>query len=93
MECDQLVCLSGVLKRNSGGRIIEYRTKSEIKSGKKNSFTIVYPNLVLDVLVEDNEDDQPLGYDEPADEPVAQGFHIRTGWMKEHTVARSGPHP
>lgn len=84
MESDQLVCLSSTLRRNSGRKIVEYRVKSIISSDQDGSLDIVYRNLVLDVLTEeDDTDDQPLGYDGQ----IEQGFHVQTGWTKEHKVA------
>ena len=49
----------------------------------KETFVIVYRNLVLDVTESQEPEDQPLGYDDEAE----QGFKIRTGWTQEHTVS------
>jgi TPR repeat protein len=89
-ECDQekgnLVCFSKVLTRDSGTQTVEYRVKSIVKSGK-DSFTVVYRNLVLDVTDSQEPEDQPLGY---GDE-VEKGFKIKTGWTQEHTVSCEQP--
>jgi len=83
MEAGQLVCFSDLLTRTSGLKTLQYRVKSEVKSGK-GVFYIAYRNLVLDVVSVESadDDDQPLGYDDEVD----QGFHIKTGWTQDHKV-------
>ncbi len=85
-ECDRekgdLVCFSKVLTRDSGTQSVQYRVKSVVKSNKE-SFVIVYRNLVLDVTDSQEPEDAPLGYDDEAE----QGFKVRTGWTQEHTVS------
>ncbi|MCO6411165.1 MAG: sel1 repeat family protein [Thiogranum sp.] len=84
MEEDQLVCFSEILQRTSGDKVVQYRVKSVIRSPDNKSYDIAYRNLVLDVTVQETEDDdQPPGYDAATD----QGFHIQTGWTREHSVA------
>lgn len=84
MEEDQLVCFSEILQRTSGDKVVQYRVKSVIRSPDNTSYEIAYRNLVLDVTVQETEDDdQPPGYDAATD----QGFHIQTGWTREHNVA------
>lgn len=89
-ECDHeegdLVCFSKVLTRDRGTQKVEYRVKSIVKADKGN-FVIVYRNLVLDVTDTEEPEDQPLGYDDEAE----QGFKVKTGWTQEHTVACEHP--
>ncbi len=89
-ECDEdkdtLVCLSKVLTRVSGTQTVEYRVKSIIRSDK-DTFNIVYRNLVLDVTDSKEPEDQPGGYDDQTE----QGFRIQTGWTPEHIVSCEQP--
>lgn len=78
---DRLVCLSEVLHRDSGTKVVEYRVKSIITQDG-DAYAIVYRNLVLDVTESEESDDQPLGYDNQID----KGFHVKTGWTPEHRV-------
>jgi hypothetical protein len=84
LESDQLICFSAILQRASGNKIVQYRVKSVIRSPDNKSYEIAYRNLVLDVTAQEEEDEnQPPGYDAATD----QGFHIQTGWTREHNVA------
>lgn len=78
---DSLVCFSEVLERITGAKTVEYRVKSIIRHDR-NTFNIVYRNLVLDVTDTAELEDEPLGYGDQVD----QGFHVRTGWTPEHNV-------
>jgi len=83
METGELVCFSNLLTRTSGLTTLQYRVKSEVKSGQ-GVFYIAYRNLVLDVVSaeSDDNDGEPLGYDDEID----QGFHVKTGWTQDHKV-------
>jgi hypothetical protein len=85
-ECDRdddtLVCYSKVLTRVTGTQTVEYRVKSIIRSDK-DTFTVIYRNLVLDVTDSQEPDDQPLAYDDQTE----QGFRIQTGWTPQHVVS------
>ena len=86
-EGKELVCFSKVLKRTQGAQEVEYRVKSMIRE-ERGKFVIKYRNLVLDVVnTQDDEDDQPLGYDDEVD----QGFKVKTGWTQNHKVECSKP--
>jgi TPR repeat protein len=78
---DSLVCFSEVLERVTGAKTVEYRVKSIIRHDR-DTFTIVYRNLVLDVTDTEEPEDEPSGYSDQVD----QGFHVRTGWTPEHSV-------
>lgn len=85
-QCDEekgsLVCLSKMLTREQGVQTIRYRVKSFIKS-ENDMFVIVYRNLVLDVEVsQEARDQEVMGYDGE----VEQGFKVKTGWTREHSV-------
>jgi hypothetical protein len=54
---------------------------------KNDAIVITYRNLVLDVTDSQEPEDQPLGYDDQAE----QGFHIQTGWTPEHNVSCQQP--
>ncbi len=85
-QCDEengdLVCLSQMLTRERGTQTVRYRVKSFIRS-ENDTFVIVYRNLVLDVEYSQEPDEQSLGYDDEAE----QGFKVKTGWTKEHSVS------
>jgi hypothetical protein len=84
MENDEMVCFSEILQRASGKKLVQYRVKAVIRSPDNRSYEIGYRNLVLDVTVQEEEtDDHPPGYDSGTE----QGFHIQTGWTREHRVA------
>ncbi len=85
-EDKELVCFSEVLKRESGNKTVEYRVKSVIQS-EQNRIIISYKSLVLDVVSMQEIDDEPIGYDDGADDAaVEQGYRIKTGWTKQHKV-------
>jgi len=86
MEDGELVCFSEVLTRVTGTQTVQYRVKSFVKS-KNDAIVITYRNLVLDVTDSQEPEDQPLGYDDQAE----QGFHIQTGWTPEHNVSCRQP--
>lgn len=78
---ERLVCLSEVLHKDSGTKVVEYRVKSII-TPEGDAFAIIYRNLVLDVTDREEPEDQPLGYDDQ----MEKGFHVKTGWTTEHRV-------
>lgn len=86
MEDGELVCFSDVLTRVTGTQTVQYRVKSFVKT-KNDAIVITYRNLVLDVTDSQEIEDQPLGYDDQAE----QGFHVQTGWTPEHNVSCRQP--
>jgi TPR repeat protein len=93
-ECEpeqrQLVCYSAVLDQVREHKTIKYRVKSVIEAGTGQSFTVRYKNLVLDVVATGSQQSDAAneglgGYDDQEE----QGFHVRTGWTREHSAACS----
>jgi len=80
MDKERLVCYSGDIEEISVGRRLRYRVKSIITPGSaRDSFDVVYRNLVLDVEMLDVDSD-PIGYGTGEQ----QGFKVKTGWSGEH---------
>jgi hypothetical protein len=81
MEKGKLVCFSGLLTRTSGSNTVHYRVKSVIAS-TKGVFYVTYRNLVVDVVSIESDDEEMLGYNDETE----QGYHVQTGWTKDHKV-------
>jgi TPR repeat protein len=82
-EDDKLVCYSHKIQESSAGRQIKYRVKSIIRQGKAaDSFQVMYRNLVLDVVLQEQDEANAAYGDEQE-----QGFKAKTGWSKQHLVA------
>lgn len=81
-DAGKLVCYSRKIRESSAGRTIQYRVKSIITPGNnKDSFHVTYRNLVLDVVLHEQGD-----ADAAYDDEQAQGFKVKTGWTKKHSV-------
>lgn len=79
-EPDRLVCYSHDIRESSVGRDIKYRVKSIITRGSgKDSFHVMYRNLVLEANLQDSEATE-RGYDDGRE----QGYQVKTGWSKKH---------
>ncbi len=80
-EGGRLVCYSHKIRESSVGRTIKYRVKSIITPGETEySFHVIYRNLVLDVVLQEQEETLAYGDEQ------AQGFKVKTGWSKQHKV-------
>lgn len=81
-ETDRLVCYSSDIEEISVGRKLRYRVKAIITPGAvRETFDVVYRNLVLDVEMLDL-DSGPTGYGDGEQ----QGFKVKTGWTGQHTA-------
>jgi hypothetical protein len=81
-EGDKAICLSKDQTRESGGNIIQYKTKSIIGNfnEKKKTFEVTYRNLVINAT-------PVTGTDLTAgDDEEGGGFKVKTGWGSPHNM-------
>jgi hypothetical protein len=81
-EGDKVICLSDDQTRESGGNIIQFKTKSIIGNvnEKEKTFKVTYRNLVIGAT-------PVTGTDLAAgDEGEEGGFKVKTGWGTPHAM-------